>query len=57
MTDDEKEYCKKCADDILYGPRMSGHAQFRHFALLKVEEIYKAGKRAGKEKRDATPAA
>ena len=43
MTDASRETLKKLADDLLYGPRMAGHAQFRHFALLKVTEAFEAG--------------
>lgn len=50
MTDDEKKQVNRWTDDFLYGPRMLGHAKFRHFALLKVEEIYIAGKNAAKPK-------
>ena len=49
MTDADREYLKKLADDLLYGPRMAGHAQFRHFALLKVTEAFEAGKKSCQE--------
>ena len=46
MTEEDRAFLKKLADDLLYGPRMAGHAQFRHFALLKVTEAFEAGKKA-----------
>ena len=46
MTDADRRILNKLADDLLYGPRMQGHAQFRHFALMKVTEAFEAGKKS-----------
>ena len=46
MTDADRALLKKLADDLLYGPRMGNHAQFRHFALLKVIEAFEAGRKS-----------
>lgn len=49
ITEEDRAFLKKLADDLLYGPRMAGHAQFRHFALLKLTEAFESGKRSKDE--------